>query len=124
MSWKTIYHSSFGQRFGHRDSGYAGITISLFIERWYDDDTYPTSEQIDLVDESPLLIEWDARAKEEPICGSTATLKVISTTDRKFVPLMLSEPGSIRLRVSDQHTSIWTGYLDMRQCEEPYSTLD
>lgn len=124
MSWKTIYHSSFGQRFGHRDSGYAGITISLFIERWYDDDTNPTSEQIDLVDESPLLIEWDARAKEEPICGSTATLKVISTTDRKFVPLMLSEPGSIRLRVSDQHTSIWTGYLDMRQCEEPYSTLD
>lgn len=124
MSWKQIYHSSFGQRHPHRSGGYAGITINIYIDRWYDDDTNPTSEQIDLVDESPLLIEWDARAKEEPICGSTATLKVISTTDRKFVPLMLSEPGSIRLRVSDQHSQIWRGYLDMRQCEEPYYTRE
>ena len=76
--------------------------------------TFPASE--------PLTIEGPETGKETPLCGSTATLTVISPSDRTYQDLYTDKPGSIRLDVLREGVLYWTGCLDPEFYEEPYSS--
>ncbi len=72
--------------------------------------------------EEPLVIEWEAKDKEEVILGATATLQVISPGDRTYIDLYSIEPGQIRLDVYREGSLYWSGALDPEFYEEPYET--
>ena len=67
-----------------------------------------------------LVIEWKREDKENVICGSTATLQIISPGDRTYEDLYTIEPGSIRLDVYKNNALYWSGCLDPEFYEEPY----
>lgn len=78
--------------------------------------------------DEPLVVEWDDITPESTVTGSTATLKVISATDREFTDLYVRHPGEVRLAVwrrnpDDTRTLYWQGSLDPEFYEEPYETL-
>lgn len=68
----------------------------------------------------PITIEWDSKGKEEPICGSTATLNVISPGDRTYAGLYTVEAGSVRLDIYRNGFLYWSGCIDTEFYEEPY----
>ena len=70
----------------------------------------------------PLLIEWVETSKEDVLCGSTATLRVLSPGDRTFAGLYTITPGSIGLRVEIDGQTYWMGTLDPEFYEEPYTS--
>lgn len=74
--------------------------------------------------ESPLEICWGETDKISPVQGSSATLKIISDTDRQFVDLYTVESGSVRMDVYRNGGLYWSGTLDTELYEEPYSTRD
>lgn len=117
--WKTLYTSSFG--FIHSNMG-ANAVCTIAIQKKMDADDGQPSKVIDLSFDNPLEIEWPEKSKEETVCGSTATIRMVCNNDREFVPLMTSEPGTVRLVVSASSVNVWCGMLDVRQCEEPYSS--
>lgn len=79
--------------------------------------------------DSPLVLEWTAAEKHEPVQSSSATLKVISETDREFIGLYTTKAASVRLDVlvpelhGDKYEWVvfWSGTLDTELYEEPYS---
>ncbi len=75
---------------------------------------------LELPFEEPLLIEWNETGKEEVMCGSVATLRVLSPGDRTFQDLYTIEPGCIRLDVYRGGLLWWSGMLDPEFYEEPY----
>lgn len=116
MIWKTLYKS----KFGVVNPTLGANSFEVFIQKLVDEDDGSLPVVIDLPYDSPLVIDWEEQGKEVPVCGSTATLKIICNNDREFLPLMMSEPGTVRL-VCESVTPIWRGVLDTRQCEEPYA---
>ena len=72
--------------------------------------------------DEPLLIEWEKRAKEEVIQGSSATLKLISPGDRTYVDLYQVKPCAVRLDVYREGALYWRGTLDTELYEEPYES--
>lgn len=72
--------------------------------------------------DEPLLIEWEKRAKEEVIQGSSATLKLISPGDRTYVDLYSVKPCAVRLDVYRAGALYWRGTLDTELYEEPYES--
>lgn len=70
--------------------------------------------------DNPLEIEWKAASKSEVICGSSATLRLLSPSDRKFLDLYSIRPGQIRLDVLKDDVQYWSGCLDPEHSEEPY----
>lgn len=72
--------------------------------------------------DEPLLIEWEKRAKEEVIQGSSATLKLISPGDRTYVDLYQVKPCAVRLDVYRDGALYWRGTLDTELYEEPYES--
>ena len=70
----------------------------------------------------PLVIEWPERGKEEPMCGSSATLTVISPSDRTYAGLYTVKPGEIRMDVYRAGILYWSGCLDSEFYEEPYDS--
>ena len=75
---------------------------------------------LDFPADEALVIEWPSKAKEEVICGSTATLTIVSPGDRTYEDLYTVEPGRIRLDVFREGTLYWSGCLDPEFYEEPY----
>ncbi len=73
--------------------------------------------------DSPLVMEWNC-AKEETVCGSTATLRVESPGDRTYEDLYTIAPGRIRMDVYRSGALYWSGALDPEFYEEPYERLD
>lgn len=73
--------------------------------------------------DEPLVIEWPERAKDEPICGSTATLNLLSPGDRTYIDLYSIEVGRVRLDVYRNDVLYWSGMLDPEFYEEPYSMM-
>ena len=71
--------------------------------------------------ESPLTFEWGHTDKENPICGSTATLTIVSPGDRTYQDLFTIKPGCIRLDAYRNGILYWSGTLDPEFYEEPYS---
>lgn len=72
--------------------------------------------------DEPLLIEWEKRAKEDVIQGSSATLKLISPGDRTYVDLYSVKPCAVRLDVYRAGALYWRGTLDTELYEEPYES--
>lgn len=72
--------------------------------------------------DEPLLIEWEKKAKEEVIQGSSATLKLISPGDRTYVDLYQVKPCAVRLDVYRAGALYWRGTLDTELYEEPYES--
>lgn len=70
--------------------------------------------------DAPLSIEWESEGKEKVICGSTATLKIISPGDRTYQDLYTIEVGRIRLDVYRNDVLYWSGAIDPEFYEEPY----
>lgn len=74
--------------------------------------------------DEPLVIEWDDKQKHEPICSSSATLKIESPGDRTYTDLYSEEVGSVRLDIYKEDKLYWQGCLDTEFYEEPYERLD
>lgn len=74
--------------------------------------------------DTPLEISWGATDKLTPVQCSSATLKIISDTDRRFIDLYTVEVGAVRMDVYRNGTLYWSGSLDTELYEEPYSTAD
>lgn len=73
-------------------------------------------------DVDPLVIEWNREDKEKVICGSAATLRIISPSDRTYEDLYTIEVGRIRMDVYRNNTLYWSGALDPEFYEEPYES--
>ena len=72
----------------------------------------------------PLTIEWGVTSKEQPVCGSSATLRIESPGDRTYEDLYTVEPGFIRMDVYRAGDLFWSGCLDPEFYEEPYERVD
>ena len=59
--------------------------------------------------------------QEDAVCGSVATLTVVSPEDRTYEDLYSVEPGMIRMDVYKDDVLYWSGCLDPEFYEEPYS---
>ena len=77
-------------------------------------------EELTFAGDAPLEIEWSHSGKEETICGSAATLRIISPGDRTYTDLYTEQPGSIRMDVYREGQLYWSGGLDPEFYEEPY----
>lgn len=71
-------------------------------------------------DGTPLVLEWPKTDKEEVLCGSRATLTLISPGDRNFIDLYTIKPATIRMDVYRDGALYWSGTLDPEFYEEPY----
>lgn len=71
---------------------------------------------------NPLEIHWQDTSKEDVICGSAATLTVVSPGDRTYEDLYSINPGEIRLDVYREDALYWSGCMDPEFYEEPYSS--
>ena len=67
--------------------------------------------ELEFPGEEPLTIEWPETSKEEVICGSTATLKIISPDDRTYAGLYTIKAGSIGIRIEREGQLYWMGTL-------------
>lgn len=90
------------------------------VELYVYSDVYVAEEELTFPADSPLIIEWPETAKEEPLCGSTATLTIESPGDRTYIDLIAMSPGDVVLRVLRKGSLYWTGTLDTEFYEEPY----
>lgn len=97
----------------------AGLTWRCDI--WQEADAaYATVGDLDFPDDQPLVLEWQHRDKEEVVCGSTATVTVVSPSDRAYADLYSVKPANVRLDVYRAGELYWSGCLDPEFYEEPY----
>jgi len=73
----------------------------------------------------PLVLEWQETESYEPLQPSSATLRIISESDRRFLETLYSvEPCAVRLDVMLDGHLYWRGTMDTEFYEEPYSYKD
>lgn len=72
---------------------------------------------------NPLEIAWGEYDRIAPVEGSTATLRVISESDREWVDLYSVERTRVRLDVYRNDMLYWQGTLDSEFYEEPFEVL-
>ena len=93
------------------------------VEIWQESETeFGEIGVLDVDSNEPLVIEWNNKSKEDVICGSTATLKLISPGDRTYEDLYTIEVGRIRLDVYRANALYWSGAIDPEFYEEPYQS--
>ena len=73
------------------------------------------------LNEDPLVIEWSNTDKMEPIQSSSATIRLLSKSDRAFIDLYTVELGKIRMNVMKDGSLYWSGLLDPELYSEPYA---
>ena len=73
----------------------AGVAWKVEIWQEVSSASGDTPADLDFPPDEPVVIEWDEKAKEEPIYGSCATIRIISPTDRAYVGLYAIEAGSV-----------------------------
>ena len=81
-------------------------------------------EELRFEAEEPLVIEWKETAKHEPICSSSATLRLDSPGDRTYTHLYTITPGAVGMDVYRNGALYWTGTLDAEEYEEPYERAE
>ena len=91
---------------------YYGHFISLYGVR-YDFDILAegysgTADEV-TVSANPLTIKWEETDKLEPVQSSSATLELVSLTDRQFVGLYTVKVGEYRLDVYRDGGLYWSG---------------
>lgn len=81
--------------------------------------------------DEPLVIEREECEVHDPLCGSIATLRILSPSDRAYEDLYTIRPGRIRLEVyrvpqnaADISALYWCGTLDAEFYEEPYDRME
>ena len=82
-----------------------------------------SAQEVVLAD-NPVVIDWGNVDKLEPVMSSSATLRLVSMTDRQFVDMYTVEATAIMLNVYRNGSLYWSGTLDTELFEEPYSMLD
>lgn len=82
---------------------------------------WPSSPTLQLDADSPLTFEWDDAKPQDVIEGSTATLRLVSPSDRFFADLYTIDPLGVTLEVKAGGVTVWRGSLDPELYEEPYS---
>ena len=113
MAYNKRYTGTF------RSRGDVKWTVDLM-----EDGSYAEVGELQFRGDSPLEISWDETSKEEPLCGSSATLGIISPGDRTYADLYTINAGSIRMDVYRNDTLWWSGTLDPEFYEEPYSATE
>ena len=101
----------------------AGIVWRVEILQEADAD-FEVIGSLDFPADEPLVIEWGSKSKEEVICSSVATLKIISPGDRTYEDLYSIEVGRVRLDVYRNNALYWSGCIDTEFYEEPYEMLN
>lgn len=106
---------------------YSGAFYSRMSVVWRCDilqesDTAFNVKRLRFPDSEPLIIEYNETAKEEVVCGSTATLTIVSPGDRTYLDLYSIKAGQIRLDVYRNGSLFWSGCLDPEFYEEPYDS--
>ena len=114
MAKHLRYYGEFATIEGH------SVRVAIYQES----DTAFTPEEVRFPADSPLVIEWGEVEKYDVVCGSSATLKIISPSDRKFVDLYTVRYGDVRLEVFRDGKLYWCGCIDTELYEEPYERLD
>lgn len=107
---------------------YIGEFVNAENEQWkveifHDGDAATPAKELAFAGDDTLTIEWTETSKEDVVCGSTATVRVISPGDRSFVDLYTIEVGAIRMNVYRKNVLYWQGTLDPEFYEEPYSEI-
>lgn len=74
--------------------------------------------------DTPLEFNWSETDKLEPVQASSATLKVVSESDRQFIGLYTVAVGDVRMDVYRNNVLYWSGNIDTELYEEPYSTAN
>jgi hypothetical protein len=82
------------------------------------------ADELSFRGDEPLNIEWEDTSKEDVVCGSVATLGIISPGDRTYADLYTIKAGAIRMDVYRDGALYWSGTLDPEFYEEPYSTTE
>lgn len=94
------------------------------VEICQESETAYTPVEVELAAE-PVTIEWNEVEKLDPVRGSGATLRLISTTDRQFYDMYSVDYGVIELNVlreeDDAMVLYWAGTLDPELFSEPYA---
>lgn len=90
------------------------------IEIWQEADAAYEPRRIMLSGE-PVTIDWSEGDKFEPVVGSSATVNLLSMSDREFADLYSVEMCAIRLDIYRNGALYWSGTLDTELFEEPYS---
>ena len=85
------------------------------------DEPFAEVEEMSFDGDEPVIISWDKKDKEDVICGSSATVKVISERDGQYQHLYTIAPGDIRMDIYWNGEIYWTGCLDPEFYEEPYT---
>lgn len=99
--------------------------VAWRVEVWQEADTaFSVVGGLEFPADAPLVIEWGNKSKEEVICGSVATLKIISPGDRTYEDLYSIEAGRVRMDVYRNTLLYWSGCMDTEFYEEPYETLN
>lgn len=88
------------------------------------DAAFDTIGSLEFPADEPLVIEWGNKSKEEVICSSVATLKIISPGDRTYEDLYSIEVGRVRLDIYRNNSLYWSGCIDTEFYEEPYEMLN
>lgn len=102
---------------------YSRDNIPYRIEIWQDAEAAFDPERITLAAD-PVEIEWAEVDKLKPVHSSSATLNMVSLSDRCFADLYTVAPGTIRLDILRNGALYWSGTLDTELFEEPYSYKD
>lgn len=93
-------------------------------EIWQEaDEAFASVDALEFDADEPLVIEWANRAKEEVICGATATLKIVSPGDRTYADMYSVDVNRVRLDVYRNGLLYWSGAMDTEFYEEPYEAL-
>lgn len=83
---------------------------------------YAVVGDLDFDADEAVVIDWDVTDKEEPLQGSSLTLRVISPGDRTYAGLYTVKAGEIGVRVYRGGVLYWAGSLDPEFYEEPYES--
>lgn len=84
------------------------------------DSAFATVGVLEFDADEAITIDWGTADKEDVICGSSATLNIISPGDRTYQDLYSIEVGRVRLDVYRNNVLYWSGTIDPEFYEEPY----
>lgn len=100
--------------------------VAWRVDIWQEHPFEFVPEELRFPADEPVVIEWDTKAKEEVICGSSCTVRLYSPSDRKYIDLYTVTPGEIGVSIyrkgigASSYSLYWMGALDAEQYEEPY----
>ncbi len=99
---------------------YSRDNIRYRVEIWQEAETAYTPKEV-MLSAEPVTIEWAEVDRLAPVHSSSATVNLISMTDREFTDMYSVEPRTIRLDIYRNEMLYWSGTADTELFEEPYA---